>query len=43
MTKSRYAPTRRALLIVNGLTNLTAAGLLLAKSPPAWCWAVCSA
>lgn len=33
MTKSRYAPTRRALLIVNGLTNLTAAGLLLAKKP----------
>ena len=33
MTKSRYVPTRRALLIVNGLTNLTAAGLLLARKP----------
>ena len=33
MTKSRYAPTRRVLLIVNGLINLTAAGLLLAKKP----------
>lgn len=32
-----------ALLVVNGLTNLTAAGLLLAKKPPAWCWAVRSA
>ena len=33
MTGSRYEPTRRALLIVNGLTNLTAAGLLMAKKP----------
>ena len=33
MTRSRYVPTRRALLIVNGLTNLTAAGLLLARKP----------
>ena len=32
-----------ALLIVNGLTNLTAAGLLLAKSTPVWCWGACSA
>lgn len=32
-----------ALLIVNGLTNLTAAGLLLAKSIPVWCWAAYSA
>ena len=28
-----------ALLIVNGLTNLTAAGLLLAKRTPVSCWA----
>ena len=28
---SRYAVARRALLIVNGLTNLTAALLLLRK------------
>ena len=32
-----------ALLIVNGLTNLTAAGLLLAKKQPGGCWADCSA
>ena len=32
-----------AVLIVNGLTNLTAAGLLLAKSTPVWCWGACSA
>lgn len=32
-----------ALLIVNGLTNLTAAGLLLAKKRRAQCWAAYSA
>ena len=31
-----------ALLVVNGLTNLTAAGLLLAKRSPALSWAVFS-
>ena len=32
-----------ALLIVNGLSNLTAAGLLLAGKKAVPCWAVCSA